>query len=80
MGQVSFTLADITAVKEREAVDSKEQKRAAEKMQTDDQNYLVCQVCGSRIKPETSTWDEDDEGLIFCKDCRAERESCGCSD
>ena len=61
-------------------MDNKEQKRATEKTHTNDQNYLVCQVCGSRIKSEISTWDEDDEGLICCKECRAERDSCGCSD
>jgi len=41
--------------------------------------YLSCQVCGRRVKADDCSWQEDEDG-IYCPDCRAERESCGCSD
>ena len=44
------------------------------------QRYLSCQVCGRKVKPEECSWQEDDGGAICCQDCKAERESCGCSD
>ena len=42
------------------------------------QEYLICQVCGSKVKPEACSCEED--GRIHCFYCRAEIESCGCSD
>ena len=42
--------------------------------------YATCQMCGREIKPDTCSWQEDEEGAMYCRDCRAERESCGCSD
>jgi hypothetical protein len=42
--------------------------------------YLLCYGCGQHEKPEECNWKEDDGGKIFCHDCRAENESCGCSD
>jgi hypothetical protein len=43
------------------------------------QHYLACQVCGKIVNARECSWDEDD-GLMCCRDCREERESCGCSD
>ena len=43
-------------------------------------NHIVCSECGRKVKPEPSSWREDDAGAIYCRYCRTERESCGCSD
>lgn len=44
------------------------------------EEHVVCQVCGREIEPDACSWHEDEGGMICCPDCRAERESCGCSD
>ena len=41
---------------------------------------LQCDMCGRDLEPAVSSWQEDDDGLILCHDCMAERDSCGCSD
>jgi hypothetical protein len=48
--------------------------------ETGGQNHPACRECGRIVKPESSSWREDDAGAIYCRYCRAERESCGCSD
>jgi len=57
----------------------KEQATGQEK-QAGEQHYLVCQVCGRKVKSAECSWQEDDDAKIICQDCKAERESCGCSD
>ena len=42
-------------------------------------NVLSCQRCAGRMLPGESAWEEDGDGIV-CQDCRAENESCGCSD
>jgi hypothetical protein len=37
-------------------------------------------LCGRIMQFEECSWQCDDGGLIYCQDCKAERESCGCSD
>jgi len=57
-------------------------KRREEKDQDQNQtrDYLRCQVCGSKMTPDACFWEEDGGGGIYCRDCKAEKESCGCSD
>jgi len=42
--------------------------------------YITCEMCGRKFKADSCSWQEDDEGELRCEECRAERESCGCSD
>jgi hypothetical protein len=42
--------------------------------------FLACQLCGRMVKATECSWQEDDDGLLCCQDCRAEMENCGCSD
>jgi hypothetical protein len=58
---------------------SRKKDRKEEKKQVQDENHLRCQVCNRIVKIEECSWQEDD-GEICCRDCWAERESCGCSD
>jgi len=44
------------------------------------QHRLSCHVCGRTVEPEECSWQEDDDAQICCRECRAEMESCGCSD
>ncbi|MCB2183214.1 MAG: hypothetical protein KQH63_14370 [Desulfobulbaceae bacterium] len=39
----------------------------------------ICQMCGKEIKASQVVHDED-EGIIMCPMCDAEKNSCGCSD
>ena len=57
---------------------SKKQDNTEQEKQVKGQEYLICQVCGSKVKPEACSWEEDDR--IHCFDCWSEIESCGCSD
>ena len=41
---------------------------------------LTCHMCGRKVEPDACIWQEDDEGALYCQDCKVERESCGCSD
>ena len=50
-----------------------------QEQQASAEEYVVCRVCGRKIKPDGCSWHEDEGGMI-CSDCRAEQESCGCSD
>ena len=59
---------------------SKKQNEAKQDEQFGVQNRLICQGCGRTVKAETCSWEEDDGGKIYCRDCLAEKESCGCSD
>jgi len=42
--------------------------------------YITCQMCGRKIESDTCSWQADDGEGMYCEDCWAERESCGCSD
>ena len=48
--------------------------------QAPEQHHLACQVCGRIVQPEADSWREDDGGGRYCRFCKAERESCGCSE
>jgi hypothetical protein len=41
---------------------------------------LLCHECNRTVGADLCGWEEDDEGRIFCQECRAVKESCGCSD
>jgi hypothetical protein len=43
------------------------------------QRNLSCRLCGRIVRPDECSWEEDDAGM-FCPDCQAERQNCGCSD
>ena len=60
--------------------DRQNQAREAEQKKNQVQKRLKCRGCGRKIKPETSFWEEDGGEGMYCHDCRAEMESCGCSD
>jgi hypothetical protein len=66
--------------KMRSEMESKKEKNSGPPEMPCTQIYLQCKVCGLKIKPDACSWQEDDYGAMYCKDCRAERESCGCSD
>lgn len=42
--------------------------------------YIICEMCGGKIEPDASVWQEDDDGAVYCNECTLENESCGCSD
>jgi len=44
------------------------------------QSLQACQLCGRMVQAAECSWQEDDDDLFCCRDCRAEKESCGCSD
>ena len=56
------------------------QRKKREGAQNKEHGYVKCQMCGRKIDPDACIWQEDDEGALYCQDCEAERESCGCSD
>jgi len=56
------------------------QKESEQDKQVKGQGYFACQLCGRMGRAEGCSWQEDDDGLICCHDCRGERENCGCSD
>ena len=56
-----------------------EEIKPEERTQFED-DHVICGMCGCKIKPGDSSWQEDDDGAVLCQDCWAERESCGCSD
>ena len=58
----------------------KKQEETDRDAQGGEQCLPACQVCGITVQPETAGWREDEGGGIYCRDCLAERESCGCSD
>jgi hypothetical protein len=55
-------------------------RKPEEEEQAWGRSYLACQVCGRSMKGADCSWQEDDDGKIICRECRAEWESCGCSD
>jgi transcription elongation factor Elf1 len=59
---------------------NKKKEEAVRQDQSKLDAYLTCQMCGREIEPDACVWQEDDEGAMYCYDCNAERESCGCSD
>lgn len=40
---------------------------------------ITCEICGREVAADEIWWQEDNDAL-FCRECRAEEESCGCSD
>ena len=58
----------------------RKQKEGEQGEQVKGQGYPACQLCGRIMQFEECSWQCDDGGLIYCQDCKAERESCGCSD
>lgn len=58
----------------------KKQEQGRKGAQAQSSEDICCQMCGRKIEAEACNWQEDDEGAIYCRDCNAERESCGCSD
>ena len=61
-------------------MEKKMQGKKGPKEQAEGSRSMRCQLCGRTIDQDTADWEADDEGVLFCRDCRAERESCGCSD
>ena len=59
---------------------SKKQELGRKGAQEQVHEVTSCQMCGRKIEPDAGNWQEDDEGAKYCRDCNAERESCGCSD
>ncbi len=41
---------------------------------------LICQMCGRILQPEESNWDAEAGKGMLCRYCKAEGDSCGCSD
>ncbi len=54
-------------------------EEACQKGQAGLSEHLTCEICGRKINPDTSCWQEDEDGMC-CQECWAEKESCGCSD
>lgn len=61
-------------------MEKSKEKKGEIRDQLDAQGLLRCQICGQKIEAETYNWEEDEGGGRYCQDCRAERQSCGCSD
>lgn len=59
---------------------SKKQEGFRQEAQVKDHKYVICQMCSRKIEPAVCGWQEDDKGTLYCRDCKAERESCGYSD
>ena len=59
---------------------NRKQEKTRQEAQARAHDYVTCQMCGRKTETDVCSWQEDDEGAIYCHDCRAERESCGCSD
>ena len=58
----------------------KKEKNQVTQEETGDHKSLQCDVCGYKMKSGELSWEEDDEGIIYCHNCRVERDNCGCSD
>ena len=52
---------------------------AEENTPEEKENSVTCDICG-RAVPADEIWCEEDSDVLFCRECRAEEESCGCSD
>lgn len=53
-----------------------ETRQNSEKSQGD----IKCQVCGRLLAPEESNWEGEAGTGMLCLYCKAEEDSCGCSD
>ena len=40
---------------------------------------VLCDICGKRVSADELWWQEDSD-VQCCAECRADEESCGCSD
>ena len=58
----------------------KKDKSAQKKQLSTWKTELLCHECGRTVKDDEYSWEEDDEGKIYYRDCRDDIESCGCSD
>ena len=56
---------------------SKKQESTRRETQVKAHKYVTCQICSRKIEPDACSWQEDDEGTLYCRDCKAERESHG---
>ena len=56
------------------------QEKIGQAPQANNLGYITCQMCGRKIESDTCSWQEDDGEAMYCEDCRAEKDSCGCSD
>jgi len=52
---------------------------AEENAPEEKQKSITCGICGKVVAADEIWWEEDDN-VLFCRECRAEEESCGCSD
>ncbi|MFC1845027.1 hypothetical protein ACFLZ5_09605 [Thermodesulfobacteriota bacterium] len=59
---------------------NRKQKKNREKDHLCPHGYVTCEMCGRKFKANACSWQEDGEGALHCVDCKAELESCGCSD
>jgi len=55
-------------------------KTPKDKQYTKKMNTDSCHVCNERIMLQAASWQEDDDGIIYCQQCWDEKESCGCGD
>ena len=52
----------------------------AEENKTEEKkNNVTCGICGRTVAADEISWEEDND-VLLCRECRAEEESCGCSD
>ena len=56
---------------------SKKQESTRRETQVKAHKYVTCQICSRKIEPDACSWQENDEGTLYCSDCKAERESHG---
>ena len=59
---------------------NRKQEKAGEKDDHCSHGYIACEMCGRKLIADSCSWLEDDGGALRCEECRAELESCGCSD
>ncbi len=56
---------------------SKKQESTRRKTQVNAHKDVTCQMCSREIEPDACSWQEDDEGTLYCRDCKAEMGSHG---
>ena len=54
-------------------------EKEEESLEKEQSKTITCDYCGRPVPADTIWWEEE-SGLMCCMDCRAEKESCGCSD
>ncbi len=58
--------------------------RNKEKIRSEDRarahDHVICDMCGRKVRPDACRLQEDDEAVMLCQYCEAEKHACGCSD